>query len=138
MTERKPIAEATMPMPMPVLPAVPSTIAPPGLSAPLAMASLTMASAARSLTDPPGFMNSALPRISQPVASDAARKRINGVLPMASITEGLIKIQSSHWRTHQTWGYYTFGDLCSRDWDRAHPRAPPQQELARSLFASFR
>ena len=28
-----------------------------------------------------GFMNSALPRISQPVNSDSRRNRINGVLP---------------------------------------------------------
>ena len=32
-------------------------------------------------TDPPGFMNSALPRISQPVSSDSRRSRINGVFP---------------------------------------------------------
>ena len=41
-------------------------------------------SAARSLTDWPGFMNSALPRISQPVSSDARRSRISGVLPTAT------------------------------------------------------
>ena len=41
-------------------------------------------SAARSLTDWPGFMNSALPQISQPVASDARRSRISGVLPTAA------------------------------------------------------
>ena len=33
-------------------------------------------------------MNSALPQISQPVASLAAFSRIIGVLPMASMTEG--------------------------------------------------
>ena len=61
MTVRKPSALATSASPMPVLPAVPSTIVPPGLSAPEAMASWMMASAARSFTEPPGFMNSALP-----------------------------------------------------------------------------
>src|SRR5947207_15751039 len=37
--------------------------------------------AARSFTDPAGFMNSAFPRISQPVSSDRRRSRINGVFP---------------------------------------------------------
>ena len=41
-----------------------------------------IASPARSFTDPPGFMNSALPRISQPVAAEARRNWISGVLPM--------------------------------------------------------
>src|SRR5579859_984916 len=70
---------------MPVLPAVPSTIVPPGLSRPEATASSMMASAARSLTEPPGLRNSALPRISQPVASDARASRMSGVLPMVSM-----------------------------------------------------
>ena len=70
---------------MPVLPAVPSTITPPGLSAPFFTASSMMNRAARSLTDWPGFMNSALPRIVQPVAADTRSSLINGVLPIASI-----------------------------------------------------
>ncbi len=93
-----PSAAATMPMPMPVLPAVPSTITPPGRNAPRAIASRTMASAARSLTEPPGFMNSALPRMAQPVAAEAARSLISGVLPMDSITVGLKRMFSSSWR----------------------------------------
>src|SRR3954452_17531490 len=40
--------------------------------------------AARSFTDSPGFMNSALPKIVQPVSSDARRSLISGVLPIAS------------------------------------------------------
>ena len=64
---------------MPVLPAVPSTIVPPGRRVPRATASSTMASAARSFTEPPGFMNSALPRIVQPVRSEARLSRISGV-----------------------------------------------------------
>ena len=79
MTVRKPMALATKARPMPVLPAVPSTMIPPGLSCPLATASRTMARAARSLTDPPGFMNSALPRMVQPVSSEARRSLIMGV-----------------------------------------------------------
>ena len=83
-TVRKPMDAPTSARPMPVLPAVPSTIVPPGRSEPSAMACRMMLSAARSLTDWPGFMNSALPRISQPVASESLRRRIRGVLPIAS------------------------------------------------------
>jgi hypothetical protein len=43
-----------------------------------------MKSAARSFTEPPGLRYSALPRISQPVSSEALRSRISGVLPTAS------------------------------------------------------
>ncbi len=75
------------PSPMPVLPAVPSTMTPPGRSCPFASASCTIASAARSFTDWPGLRNSALPRIVQPVSSDARLSLISGVLPMASRTE---------------------------------------------------
>src|SRR5580704_16926099 len=73
-------------MPIPVLPAVPSTMTPPGRNAPRATASLIIAIAARSFTDPPGFMNSALPRIVQPVASEAARSVMSGVRPIAATT----------------------------------------------------
>src|SRR5690606_14690449 len=44
-----------------------------------------MASAARSLTERPGLRNSALPRMVQPVASEAARRRMSGVLPIVSM-----------------------------------------------------
>src|SRR5258706_2206920 len=67
---------------MPVLPAVPSTISPPGLSTPRRSASRIMYRPARSFTDPPGLRNSAWQRMLQPVSSEAPRKRINGVLPM--------------------------------------------------------
>ena len=69
---------------MPVLPAVPSTFTPPGLSCPCRSASSTIAFAARSFTDPPGFMNSALPKIVHPVRSEALRSLISGVLPTVS------------------------------------------------------
>jgi hypothetical protein len=69
---------------MPVLPAVPSTTVPPGFNVPRCSASVMIASPARSFTEPPGFMNSALPRIVQPVASDARRSLISGVLPIAA------------------------------------------------------
>jgi hypothetical protein len=67
---------------MPVLPAVPSTITPPGRKVPRFSASRTIANAARSLIEPPGLRNSALPKISQPVSSESRRKRMRGVLPM--------------------------------------------------------
>src|SRR5690606_35460282 len=69
---------------MPVLPAVPSTMVAPGFSRPRRSASRTVPSAARSFTEPPGFMNSALPRISQPVVSERWFRRISGVWPMQS------------------------------------------------------
>src|ERR1700758_4411850 len=78
---------------MPVLPAVDSTTSPPGLSSPRFSASKIIHLPARSLTDWPGFMNSALPRMVQPVASEARFSLISGVLPMASTTS-LLKIMS--------------------------------------------
>src|SRR3954447_8441752 len=71
---------------MPVLPAVASRTSPPGLISPRFSASRIIWRAARSLTDSPGFMNSALPRIVQPVISDARRSLISGVWPIASRT----------------------------------------------------
>src|SRR3990172_1563554 len=71
---------------MPVLPAVPSTMSPPLRSTPRRSASRTIARAARSFTEPPGFMNSALPRMVQPVVSEALGSRMRGVLPMAAET----------------------------------------------------
>ena len=56
---------------MPVLPAVPSTTRPPGLISPRFSASRIIWRAGRSFTEPPGFMNSALPRMVQPVAAEA-------------------------------------------------------------------
>ena len=88
MTVLYPSALATTHSPMPVLPAVPSTMVPPGFKAPDFSAARMMKSAARSLTDWPGFINSALPKIVQPVSSEAWRNLMRGVLPMASMTEG--------------------------------------------------
>src|SRR5271154_6209717 len=80
---------------MPVLPAVPSTIRPPGFSVPRFSASRMIHSAARSFTDWPGLRNSALPRISHPVASLAALRRMSGVSPMRSSTEPAIMAAKS-------------------------------------------
>src|SRR5437867_8418421 len=68
--------------PIPVFPAVPSSIVAPSRRSPRASASSIIPRAARSFTEPPGFMNSALPRISQPVSSDTRRRRRSGVRPM--------------------------------------------------------
>src|SRR3569832_235924 len=75
---------------MPVLPAVASTTRPPGFSSPRISASKIIHLPARSLTDWPGFMNSALPRMVQPVSSEARFNLISGVLPIASMTSLLI------------------------------------------------
>src|ERR1700743_3070831 len=77
---------------IPVLPAVDSTTRPPGLSSPRFSASRIIHLPARSLTDWPGFMNSALPRMVQPVSSEARFNLISGVLPIASMTSLLIFI----------------------------------------------
>src|SRR5262249_14158341 len=58
----------------------------PGLSAPRFTASWMMKSAARSFTDWPGFMNSALPRMVQPVSSEARLSLMRGVRPTAAAT----------------------------------------------------
>jgi len=70
--------------PIPVLPAVPSTMMPPGCKALFFSASRTMPSAALSFTEPPGFINSAFPKISHPVASEILFNRIKGVSPIQS------------------------------------------------------
>src|SRR5688572_32071097 len=57
---------------------------PPGFSVPLASASRTIHSAARSLTEAPGLANSHLPQISQPAASLGPLSRTIGVLPIRS------------------------------------------------------
>src|SRR5262249_50052107 len=67
-------------------PAVPSTTVPPGLSAPRSTASWMIKSAARSFTDWPGFINSALPRMVQPVSSEARLSLMRGVRPTAAAT----------------------------------------------------
>src|ERR1700692_3617100 len=75
---------------MPVLPAVASTTRPPGFRAPRFSASRIIHFPARSCADWPGFMNSALPRMVQPVASEACFSLIRGVLPIASTTSLLM------------------------------------------------
>ena len=68
--------------PIPVFPAVPSTMVPPFFMSPFCRASSKIYFAALSLTEPPGFMNSALPYILQPVSSEKYSSLISGVFPM--------------------------------------------------------
>src|SRR5882757_7691342 len=76
--------------PTPVLPAVASTIVPPGRSTPRRSASSTRPSAARSFTLPPGFRNSSFAHISAqgsvPLACSSRRRRNIGVSPTSSNT----------------------------------------------------
>ena len=131
MTVRKPSALPTSARPMPVLPAVPSTMMPPGRSAPARTASWMMNSAARSFTDWPGFMNSALPRIVQPVASEARRSLISGVLPIAAARSFLMSM-GNRWEG---------APLCGRARREARPAldgAPARRVVRESSNAARR
>ena len=97
MTVRKPSALPITVSPIPVLPAVPSTTVPPGRSVPRFTASWMMKSAARSLTDWPGFMNSALPRMVHPVISEARFSLMRGVRPTAAATPSAKRNSRSSW-----------------------------------------
>ena len=55
---RYPFTEATSASPIPVFPDVASTMVPPGFKSPFASASWTIATAIRSLTEPPGLKDS--------------------------------------------------------------------------------
>jgi hypothetical protein len=81
---------AAIASPTPVLPLVGSTMVPPGRSQPLRSASSTMRMPIRSLTEPPGFINSSL--ATSGVRMPAARRssRTSGVPPIAAITCGRI------------------------------------------------
>lgn len=78
-----------------MLPAVPSTTVPPGFNCPSSSAFLTTYSAALSLTLPPGFWNSALPRTLQPVSSERRFSRTSGVLPIARRSVRMIELTMS-------------------------------------------
>ena len=71
-----------MASPMPVLPEVGSTMVPPGLSAPLFSASSTIASAMRSLMEPPGLARSDLIQTCCFALPNSRLMRMCGVLPM--------------------------------------------------------
>src|SRR3989442_15022611 len=81
---RYPLIAAAIASPMPVLPLVGSTSVPPGLSAPRRSASSTMATAMRSLTLPPGFIDSIFAITVAPSGSGKRLRRTMGVCPMSS------------------------------------------------------
>ena len=70
--------------PIPVFPAVPSTITPPFSIFFSLRASFIICSAGLSFTDPPGFKNSHFPYISHPDISEASFNLIKGVFPIQS------------------------------------------------------
>ncbi len=77
---------AAMARASPVFPLVASTIVPPGLRRPSSSASSIMASPIRSFTEPPGFMNSHLPKTGVRAPSVTAWSRTRGVHPTMSRT----------------------------------------------------
>ena len=79
----------------PVFPLVLSRMVRPGARPPDRSPSSIMRNAGRSLTEPPGLRNSALPRIVHPVSSEARRSLISGVLPTVPIKPSRIFIPFS-------------------------------------------
>src|ERR1700722_10211017 len=87
-TQRQPFTAQTMARPTPVLPEVGSTTVPePGLRLPLRSASLSMPSAMRSLTEPPGLAISTLAHRRAPPAFSKLLRRTKGVRPIRSSTD---------------------------------------------------
>ena len=76
-----------MARPMPVLPLVGSMSVSPGLMSPRFSASSSMRTPMRSFTEPPGFMNSSLARISAGRSRPMRARRTIGVRPTAERTE---------------------------------------------------
>src|SRR5579859_3718009 len=72
---------------MPVLPLVESSRLTPFGNLPLRSASATIAAAARSLTDPPGFAHSAFASTAAPASREIESRRSSGVLPMRSSSD---------------------------------------------------
>src|SRR5215831_3915738 len=102
-----------MAKPTPVLPAVASMIVPPGRSQPRLSASAIMAMATRSLTLPPGFMDSTLIQIAACSPSLTRRSRTNGVRPtdwrmlscmVASLLSWVIVARVGAWRQDDSGG----------------------------------
>ncbi len=77
----------TMARPMAVLPLLASSTILPGVSSPVASACSIILSPMRSLTDPPGFINSSFTRTSTPGTGFMRLMRTSGVFPTNSRTE---------------------------------------------------
>ena len=65
-----------------MLPLVPSTMVPPGFSSPARSAASMIGMPMRSLTDPPGLKNSALPYTGVTIPRVTRLRRMSGVQPM--------------------------------------------------------
>ena len=86
-----------------------------------------MQRAARSFTDWPGLMNSALPRMVQPVSFEARRNSISGVRPTAAATlENVLRTACASW-THR---------LSLNAVAGAYPRLSPPARLPLTLLIS--
>ena len=86
-----PSAAPTIAKPIPVLPLVGSIIVDPALISPRFLASSSIASAARSFTEPDGLKNSSFKIISAPV-SFIRGMRTSGVPPMSSFIDDFMFI----------------------------------------------
>ena len=89
----KPKALPTNASPIPVFPAVPSTIVPPFCINLFSRAFSMIYFAALSLTLPPGFINSAFPKILHPVSSEKYFNSISGVFPIWLIIFIILSLQ---------------------------------------------
>ncbi len=85
-TARYPFTAAAMASPTPVLPAVGSTIVPPGPRRPSRSAVSIMRIAIRSFTEPPGLKYSTLANSRAPDGGAIFLSRISGVPPISSST----------------------------------------------------
>src|ERR1043166_555399 len=86
-----PLSAAAMARPTPVLPLVPSTTVPPGLSSPVASAASMMAIPIRSFTDPPGLTYSALPTPGAATPAPAPERDQRG--PADGLERGNVRLQ---------------------------------------------
>ena len=82
-----PLSAATIASATPVLPLVPSTIVPPGLSEPSRSARSMIGRPIRSFTDPPGLYISAFAQTGVRMPRVTCVSRISGVQPIVSRTE---------------------------------------------------
>jgi hypothetical protein len=83
---RYPLSAAAIASPTPVLPLVPSTIVPPGLSRPSRSARSMIGMPIRSLIDPPGLKNSAFAYTGVRMPRVTRLRRMSGVQPISAST----------------------------------------------------
>ena len=127
---------ATSAKPTPVLPLVGSISVPPGLSAPDASAASTIASAMRSLTDPPGLKYSTLATTSA-APLFRLRMRTSGVFPTSSVIfSWMFGMLFSFWfSVFLHWLYNLFGCEWRGLYARAARLSTTKSQLFRLLFS---